>query len=79
MTCRELVGQVTDYLAHQLGREERARFELHLASCRSCGAHVAQMRQTLRVLEALRGEHEPFVLEELLELFRAWKRASQLG
>ncbi|HSB36662.1 MAG TPA: zf-HC2 domain-containing protein [Thermoanaerobaculia bacterium] len=60
LTCRELIGFLSDYLAGALGPAERARFDEHLAVCPSCLAYLAQFEATVRFArEALSGEDEP--------------------
>jgi anti-sigma factor RsiW len=54
MTCYELAGLVTDYLEGALPARDRMRFEEHVATCRHCAAHVAQMRTTIRIVGKLR-------------------------
>jgi len=74
LTCRELVGLVTDYLEEALPAPERARFEEHLADCPGCDAYLSQMRVTLALLPRagdLEGRPE---VSALLEAFRDWKR-----
>lgn len=74
MTCQELVELVTDYLEGALPEEDRERFEDHLAGCRHCATHIAQMRTTIAVVGRLREEELPDVArEELLATFRDWK------
>ena len=76
MTCRELVQLVTDYLERALSGADRTRFEEHLRGCRSCLAHLAQLRRTLEVLGQLREEDVPVEAQEaLLGAFRRWKMA----
>ena len=75
MTCRELVELVTEYLDDALPPRDRERFEEHLADCSGCRAHVAQVRETIKVL----GSASPESLSEqaerdLLATFRDWKR-----
>jgi anti-sigma factor RsiW len=75
LTCRELVELVTEYLDDALSERERARFEVHLSSCRGCRAHLAQVRETIRILgtvppESLSEEAE----HDLLTAFRGWMR-----
>jgi anti-sigma factor RsiW len=75
LTCRELVELVTDYLEGGLPPAERARFEAHLADCPGCTTYLEQMRQTIRLLGRLtEADVAPQALEELLRVFRAWKR-----
>ena len=79
LTCRELTEALTDYLEGVMGPEDVARFEAHLAVCDGCVNYVDQMRDTIRVVHALRpAEVEATVPDELLEAFRAWKRGEPL-
>jgi len=76
MACRELVELVTEYLEGTLPAEERARFEAHLAGCRHCRAYLEQMRQTIAILGRLTEDLlDPQAREDLLLIFRAWKRS----
>ena len=75
MTCHELVGLVTEYLEDAMPTAERARLELHLAGCRPCRHHLDQMRKTIDVVGAIPEESvTPEAREDLLAVFRAWKR-----
>jgi len=75
LRCEELVELVTDYLDNALSAEQRHGVEEHLAVCRGCKQHVAQMRVTIRAVQGLREESlPPPTREELLELFREWRR-----
>jgi anti-sigma factor RsiW len=74
LTCQELVELVTDYLEGALPERELERFEEHLVNCTPCGAHVEQMRETIRATGALREEDlDPALAEELLSAFRGWR------
>ena len=74
MTCKELVELVTAYLDGDLRRRQRRRFESHLAGCDGCTAHLAQIRETIRVTGGLREEQ---VTDEqrtaLVAAFRDWR------
>ena len=75
LSCQELVELVTDYFDNALTAEQRRSVEEHLAVCRGCTHHVGQMRLTIRTVESLRDESlPPPTREELLELFREWRR-----
>jgi predicted anti-sigma-YlaC factor YlaD len=56
LTCQELVELVTEYLERALVLAQQARFEGHLAQCRSCRTYLEQMRQTIRLLALLADE-----------------------
>jgi predicted anti-sigma-YlaC factor YlaD len=75
ITCHELVELVTDYLEEAMAPAERARLELHLACCRPCRHYLDQMRKTIDVVGEIPEESvTPEAREDLLEVFRAWKR-----
>ncbi|WP_242338269.1 MULTISPECIES: anti-sigma factor [Anaeromyxobacter] len=75
LTCRELVELVTEYLENALAPDERTRFELHLAVCPGCEAHVQTLRATLRAAGRLSEESLPEEARtRLLRAFRDWKR-----
>ncbi len=78
LSCRELVELVTDYLENALSPAERARFEEHLITCPGCQTYLEQMRQTIDVLGRVTEESlEPAARDQLLDLFRNWKRGDR--
>jgi anti-sigma factor RsiW len=74
MTCKELVELVTAYLDGALRGRRRRRFEAHLAACDGCTAHLAQMRETIRLTGRLT---EDQLTEQqrsvLVAAFRDWR------
>jgi predicted anti-sigma-YlaC factor YlaD len=75
MTCQELVEVITNYLENKMSPAERARFETHLAGCKGCTNYLNQMRRTIKVVGELTEETiEPQAKDELLKVFRTWKR-----
>jgi anti-sigma factor RsiW len=75
MPCQELVEVITDYLEGALSREDRRRFDEHLAGCSGCRAYLEQMRTTIRLTGALKTDSIPEgVRERLLAAFRDWNR-----
>ena len=78
LSCRELVELVTDYLENALPLAERVRFEEHLIACPGCQTYLEQMRQTIDVLGRVTEESlEPAARDQLLDLFRNWKRGDR--
>lgn len=76
-TCRQMVELVTDYLEGRLAPAERARFDVHLARCEGCRAHLEQFRATIRALGHLPGESlPPATRDALLAAFRGWNAGS---
>jgi hypothetical protein len=49
ITCREVVGLVTDYLESALPVRERVRLEQHLIVCEGCANYADQMQMTVRL------------------------------
>jgi len=75
LTCKELVELVTEYLEETLPESERARFEQHLDRCDGCTRYLLQMRRTIALTGRLtEASIEPGARDELLQLFRDWKR-----
>jgi anti-sigma factor RsiW len=69
------VELVTDYLEGALPADERARFADHLARCQGCSNYLDQMQQTIRLTGTLTEDTlEPAARDELLKLFRDWKK-----
>jgi anti-sigma factor RsiW len=80
LSCQELVELATEYLEDALPPPERARFEQHLAACPGCQTYLEQMRQTIRLLGRVTEESlEPYARDQLLDLFRSWKRGDRAG
>jgi anti-sigma factor RsiW len=76
LTCRDLVELVTDYLEGPLHGAKRRRFERHLHTCAGCRAYLAQMRALVRAAGRLsREDLHPAAREDLVAVFREWKRA----
>ena len=74
ITCRQAVGLVTDYLEGNLARDDRARFEAHLAECASCAEHVKQIQVTVAVMGRVRDDDlDPLAREDLMHLYRRWR------
>ena len=75
LTCKELVELVTEYFEETLPAAQRARFEQHLTRCDGCTTYLQQMRQTIRMLGRLTEESiASQARQELLQIFRDWKR-----
>ena len=74
ISCREVVGLVTDYLDGALKRADARRFEAHLSECDGCAEHLRQIRATIALAGRLREEDiDPVARQELLEVYRRWK------
>jgi anti-sigma factor RsiW len=54
MTCRDFAEFVAAYLARELGEEEHARFEEHLAECPECVRYLASYEETIRLAKGVR-------------------------
>lgn len=78
LTCRELVELVTDYFDGALPTAQRERFEAHLTKCSGCREYLRQMQLTIQATGSLTEDNVPEpAKEELLSLFRDWKRGSR--
>ena len=75
LACQELVEIVSDYLEGALPDADRERFDAHLEVCEGCRRYLDQMRTTIRVVGTLTEDDlDPGAREQLLQLFREWKR-----
>jgi anti-sigma factor RsiW len=75
ITCRELIGLVTDYFEGSMSPEERLQFERHIMICPPCRGYLAQMEKTLRMAGGLTEESiDPEAEAALLEAFRDWRQ-----
>ncbi len=76
LTCRELVELVTEYLEGSLSRDDRHRFEAHLARCAGCQAHVEQMRHTIETVGLIPPDSlSPEAERELADAFAGWRQS----
>ena len=75
LSCQEVVELVTDYLEQALLPEKRVQFEEHIADCPGCLTYIEQIQQTIVMLRNLAKQPMfPETKQELLEIFRNWKR-----
>jgi predicted anti-sigma-YlaC factor YlaD len=73
LTCREVVGLVTDYLEDALLPEMHMAVTEHMVGCSNCSAYYAQMQRTIVMLRQLAQEPAfPATKEALLQKFREW-------
>lgn len=80
LSCQQVVELVTDYLENALLPEMRTRLEAHVAGCPGCENFLEQMQRTIDMLHQLGlGSVFPATKQELLQLFRDWKKDSDLG
>jgi len=57
-TCREAVASLADYVAGELGGDERRGLEGHLADCAECLAYLRSYRATVRSSRDLCGDED---------------------
>jgi len=77
LTCREMVAFLGDYLAGDLGSDERGVFESHLVDCADCLTYLRSYRTTvLTVRDVCRAEDEvpPDVPEALVRAIVAARK-----
>jgi predicted anti-sigma-YlaC factor YlaD len=80
LSCQQVVELVTDYLENALLPEMRKRLEEHVAGCPGCENYIQQMQLTIDMLQQIARESAfPATKQELLQLFRDWKKGSDLG
>jgi len=78
LSCQQVVELVTDYLENALLPELRKRLEAHAAECPGCENYIEQMQLTIDMLHQIAREPAfPATKQELLQLFRDWKRGSE--
>lgn len=66
---------VTEYFDGTLLPARRSRFEEHVMSCPPCREHLAEMRETIRLLGCIPEETvSPEAEEALVTAFRGWER-----
>ena len=53
LTCKQMTDLVTDFEERRMPWIDRARFHLHLLTCRHCREYLAQMRLTVATLARL--------------------------
>ena len=70
LVCREFVELVTDYLEDRLTREDRRRFEAHLAECDGCTGYLEDMRTMLAAMGTVAMPADPHTREALLRAVR---------
>lgn len=80
LSCQQVVELVTDYLENSLLPEMRKRLEEHVAECPGCENYIEQMQLTIDMLyQIARASAFPTTKQELLQLFRDWKKGSDFG
>jgi hypothetical protein len=78
LTCQQVVELVTDYLENALLPELHRQLEAHVAECPGCENYIEQMQLTIDMLHQIARESVfPATKQELLQLFRDWKRGTE--
>jgi anti-sigma factor RsiW len=73
LTCSELSEFLARYFAGELGPDERARFEKHLAECPECVVYVRSYSETMRLaknayeLDAMSDDAPETLIRAILE------------
>jgi hypothetical protein len=74
VTCKQVVGLVTDYLDGTLSPNDRARFEAHLSLCDPCVEHIKQIRVAIGVTGRVGDDDlDRLAREDLMALYRRWR------
>ena len=71
LMCRELADFLGDYLAGELGPDERAIFERHLADCPDCAAYLRSYAATVRLAKDAYDDDDPIPADVPEGLVRA--------
>lgn len=80
LTCQQAVALVTAYLDGDLAQDARSLFEAHLDECANCSEHLRQIEVTIAVAGRVRDEDlDPLAREDLMDLYRRWRRDQPLG
>jgi predicted anti-sigma-YlaC factor YlaD len=78
LSCQQVVELVTNYLENALLPEMRERLDAHIAECSGCVRYFEQMQLTIAMLHQIARESVfPATKQELLQLFRDWKKGSE--
>jgi anti-sigma factor RsiW len=74
--CKELVGELVDYVDGELDPELCKRLEAHLASCDNCRLMVDTLKKTVQLCREGTCEDLPEDLQAKLNgvLARSWKK-----
>jgi anti-sigma factor RsiW len=73
LRCNEFVEMIPEYLEAALPPKELRRVERHLKRCDGCDAYLRQMRETIRLIGALREQPELTAAETLLRASGRWE------
>jgi anti-sigma factor RsiW len=69
------VALVTAYLDGELPRADRERLEVHLSECDNCSEHLRQIEVTMLITGRIGADDlDPLAREDLMELYRRWRR-----
>jgi anti-sigma factor RsiW len=75
ITCQQAVDMVMDYLDGRLPDDDRTRLETHLAECAHCIEHLSQIQVTIAAAGTVRDDDlDPLAREDLMNLYRSWRR-----
>jgi predicted anti-sigma-YlaC factor YlaD len=59
LTCREVIGLLSDYVEGVLTTDDHRRVDEHLALCDGCATYLEQIRETMRLSGRVSEEHIP--------------------
>jgi len=73
LVCRDAVALMTARLEGALPGRDRERLDAHLAGCRHCTEHLAQLRATVHALGRVEPDDVPEAsVDELIVHYRRW-------
>ena len=78
LTCKEVVGLITDHIEKTLLPEIQILVERHLVECPGCRTYLEQIQKTLRVLrEQTKEPMESLKSEQKQEILQAFRKKYQ--
>ena len=67
MNCLDYVDLISDYIENDLPEEEKSLFEEHFSGCEDCKSFLRSFQSSLEVVEYLKNEPCPPIVEQKLQ------------
>jgi mycothiol system anti-sigma-R factor len=68
-TCAEIVKLLSEYIDGEMDEESRAHLEAHLADCPPCDEFLAEFKNSVKLVNQIRGEKIPVEMKQRLHNF----------
>jgi anti-sigma factor (TIGR02949 family) len=65
--CEQALGQILDYVDHELGEHDHSLIEQHLRTCKSCFSRMEFERRLKKKVGALREDEVPSSVSERIK------------